>query len=70
VRQKILSTSTSHRLSTCFAHGGSSDLGRVQESSPAAQKQIPHDKTVRNDKTLGAELIYSAQRYGLPLWLK
>ena len=32
VRRKILSTSTSHRLSTCFAHAGSSSLGRVQES--------------------------------------
>ena len=70
VRRKILSTSTSHRLSTCFAHGGKSAWGRVEESSPATQKQIPHHKTVRNDKSLGAELAYSAQQYGLPLWLK
>jgi hypothetical protein len=42
----------------------------VQESSLAAQKQIPHDKTARNDKPLSAELVYSAQQYGLPLWLK
>ena len=70
VRRKILSTPTSHRLSTRFAHGESSHLGRVQESSPAAQKQIPHDKTVRNDKPLSAELVYSTQQYGLPLWLK
>jgi hypothetical protein len=70
VRRKILSTSTSHRLSTCFAHGGSSDLGRVQESWLASQKQVPHDKTVRNDQPLSAELVYSAQQYGLPLWLK
>ena len=40
VRRKILSTSTSHRLSTCFAHGGSSPLGCVQESSLAAQSRF------------------------------
>ena len=45
-------------------------MGRVQESWLASQKQVPYDKTVRNDQALSAELVYSAQQYGLPLWLK
>jgi hypothetical protein len=40
-------------------------LGRLQESWRQTQKQIPHDKTVRNDKTSGyAALKNCAQQYG------